>query len=85
MSRQVIDVRPYVGQQVAMDWVRDKYGLDPKRITADGVIIVDTDARTVTYEEFEFGEDGKAIIGEGDQVIRRTVTKHFDEPIPEWP
>lgn len=85
MTRQVIDVRPYVGQQVALDWVREQYGLDPNVITADSVMVIDTDARTVTYEEFEFGPDGEMVVGEGNTVIRRTVTKHFDEPIPEWP
>lgn len=87
MSRQVIDLRPYVGQQVALDWVREKYGLDPNSIDPGGPFTVDTDQQTVSYIEVVLDEKGRAQLDPDvpDTVMRRAVVKHFDEPIPEWP
>lgn len=87
MTRQVIDLRPYVGQQVAVDFVRESYGLNPNVIYPEAPLIVDTDRQTVSYVEVVLDEQGRAQLDPAipDTILRRTVVKHFDEPIPEWP
>lgn len=78
------EVSAYAGWLPALDWVREKYGLDPDSIPIDSYLTIDYQARTITTEYFARDDAGRLVL-DGNQVRRVMVVQPMESRPEQWP